>query len=151
MREELMPIIAAYWGCEFSYQHYNGHGYIYADNVKIGARSLYYFREIDEDGSAENVKLHLRPLWSITERELMEIGKIAEVERATVNIVLGGHDAHKSVKNGSYSYGDSVFKVNEENGMTINSYYAVEIINYLRSKSFCVDQELINNDLVQWI
>ena len=140
MKQELIPVIAAYWGCECSYE-----------TIGILLTPKIDWPELKHINTNINFKLHLRPLWSITEDELLEIGKIADIERATVNIVLGGHNAQKSVKNGSYSYGDSVFEVNEENGMTINSYYAVKIINYLRSKSFCVDQELIDNDLVQWV
>ena len=144
MKQELMPVIAAYWGCECSYQDMD----MTEKNIRVLQGSqLYFLRR----GMGYNLKLHLRPLWSITEDELLEIGKIAEVERVTVNIVLGGYDAHKSVIEGSCSYGEPVFKVDNEDNITINSYRAVQIINYLRSKSFCVDQELIDNDLVQWI
>lgn len=140
MKQKLIPIIAAYWGCECSYQ-----------TIGILLTPKIDWPELKHINTNINFKIQLRPLWSITEDELLEIGKISDVERVTVNIVLGGNDAHKSVLEGSYSYGEPVFKVDNENNMTIKSYYPAKIINYLRSKSFCVDQELIDNDLVQWV
>ena len=137
MKKDLLPIIAAYWGCKCSYTD--------PRPVELNWTELSHL----EDEGMDDFKLHLRKPWDITEKELLEIGRIANADRPQVNIDTYGWDAKRSIKDGNY--GDPILKINDENGITINSYYPVQIVNYLRHKGFCVDQELIDNDLVEWI
>jgi len=64
MNQQLIPIIAAYWGCECSYIYYADRGIAGpADWVEINADSLIHITQC----RLATFKLHLRPLWSITE------------------------------------------------------------------------------------
>ena len=93
-----MPILAAYWGAECKYDTPRGRL-----NVIFNHSTVHLF-------SQENInaKLCLRPLWSITEHELRDLGNVLNIERIEV------------------------------------------VINHLRAKGFCVDQELVDAGLVEW-
>jgi hypothetical protein len=134
MKKELIPIIAAYWGCECSY---------YPDRVA----SLDDV-ELGDLTRLANFKLHLRPLFSITEDELKELGKVLDLDRIEVRINLGTYCETKVVKELSYS--DDAFLVDNYGYYKITTSNPALAINYLRSKGFCLDQCLIDAELIQW-
>jgi len=131
----LLPIIATYWGNECSYTSQ----IIFTDSQKkLGGYELGNIYELD------NFKLHLRPLWEITEEELKEIGKLLNLEKFREKI------ASKVVWSDEFDRSFTIYADDDFEFNNISSNGMVKTINHLRSKGFCLDRSLINAGLVQW-
>lgn len=155
--KELLPIIAAYWGAECSYNHQ----YL-AENYKIvNAKVGYKLLGRIEIGTVTDLKLHLRPLWSITEEELRELGGF--VRNANPSELSVRLFTHQKVLDANFKYNDNrlqtfqLIRIDQGFPETMDNLWIVEgyyhhpqIINHLRKSGFCLDQSLIDAGLVEW-
>lgn len=142
MDRDLIPIIAAYWGCECSYDD---------------SETILEDYELGELPRLTNFKLHLRPLWSITEEELREL--FEEFHKAGNACQIRVTETEKACFFSKWSNGYSspyyIFRTSPIQGLiditsSLQTTQQVDLVNYLRSKGFCVDQSLVDNNLVQW-
>lgn len=141
MNQQLIPIIAAYWGAETS--HLNG----WANPEQI-------WETLNENNfhhiSRPSFKLHLRPLWSITEEELGELGNAVLYN----SFEIEANNEEKSVIR--YNAGITIYNLGHHvsfdfwGGGDRCGDWNIKIINHLRAKGFCVDQELVESNLVEW-
>lgn len=141
-----MPILAAYWGAECKYDTPRGRL-----NVIFNHYTVHLF-------SQENInaKLHLRPLWSITEDELRKLGGLLYGELYLIEY----NDKVKSIAQVLEEEEGDIIDWHEMDIMQItnalfftecaNTDEIVRITNYLRANGFCVDQELVDAGLVEW-
>ena len=142
---KLMPILAAYWGAECKYDTPRGRL-----NVIFNHYTVHLF-------SQENInaKLCLRPLWSITEEELRELfAMFNKLQLCTVNVTAEKACYFSKYREGSY-YPFYIFRAGLIPEMidinsSMQTTQQVALINHLRAKGFCVDQELIDANLVEW-
>lgn len=148
MTKDLIPIIAAYLNQKCSYKTLT---------LDCSDGTLFDGWEISNISHLQNFKLHLRPLWSITEAELRELFdefhkagnacqiRVTETEKACY---------YTKYRDGYYSpyYIFRTGPILELIDITssLQTTQQVELINHLRSKGFCVDQCLIDAGLVQW-
>lgn len=137
MNQKLIPIIAAYWGAECSWISPYGHR-----NTVKGTVNHFTMPFVDK---AYNFKLHLRPLWSITEQELRELA--IHLKTGYVKVVVT--QTEKRLDKNIY---DNVFYVDNDGYFNINlsAKVTIQAINHLRAKGFCLDQELVDAGLVEW-
>ncbi len=142
MKAELLPIIAAYLGQKCSYDG--------TTLETLVTWELDNFRMLPK----YNFKLHLRKLWSVTEAELLELGKILDEEKPKVDISIFNYTGKRQLKksyDSAYEYILEIEADSDREYLRINHHEPVKIINWLRGKGFCCDLELIENDLVEWI
>lgn len=142
MNKELLPIIAAYWGCECSYQGARGGRHITTVNAQRMEGLVF--------GTTKNFKLHLRPLWSITEEELRGVfsavvGK--DVLSPNITLIYENRGHSKSLRFPTCA-GPAL--IIYDNGYYWYEFNNVALINHLRSLGFCLDQCLMDAELVEW-
>jgi len=141
MNKQLIPIIAAYWGAECSYED----DWRHSQHDRLDSYEL----EAIQHGKLLSFKLHLRPLWSITEEELRELGEVLGLDGIEVRIDLRGYESTKILKERGYSKNEIC--IYDDENLTIHSAQAPQLINHLRAKGFCIDQELVDAGLVEWV
>lgn len=153
MKKELIPIIAAYWGCECEYIYYADRGIAGpADRVKIDADSLIHITQC----RLATFKLHLRRLWDITEEELRELGGMLYGHLYTTEYSEKAKILYQILEEDE---GDIMDWHDMEILQITNALFfsecaeteeIVQIINHLRAKGFCLDQCLVDAGLVEW-
>jgi len=147
MDKKLIKIAAYYFGVECSYTLLAGRpteiNKSNLNGVHLERMSFAFYR---------NFKLHLRPLWSITEEELRELGEVLGLKDVDIN--LNGIDEFWRVlpaKQIFTNINEDYFTVYEDNTFDLGfGKDYTKIINHLRAKGFCVDQELVDAGLVEW-
>lgn len=138
MKTELLPIIAAYLGQKCRY-----------DDTETDLEAWYELANLE---CLKNFKLHLRKLWSITEAELIELGRVLGEKEPKVIISIFNRIGKRQLKE-SYDY-EYILEIEADSDreyLRINHYEPVKIVNWLRGKGFCVDKELIDEGLVEWV
>lgn len=146
LTQKYLLIIASYWSAECAYNNKQNTGtrvYGY-----ISDKILYYLRY----SMVSNFKLYLRPLWSITEKELMSLIKDTGLKSVKVEV----SDRTKWIvaeKGNGVIFGIS--KSSQPNKIDHFSLpwaedFAIETVNWLREHNFCVDQKLLDAGLVEW-
>lgn len=135
MNQELISIVAAYWGAKCSWTSPYGFR-----EQKKGTVSHFTMPFAD---TTYHFKLHLRPLWSITEEELRELGE-----------VLGLKEYNETLITKSIGFANILFfQIWDDNKFMfagISGEQSTNAINHLRANGFCVDQELVDAGLVEW-
>lgn len=136
-REIHIGTVASYWGNECSWLN----SWEKPERVYelLGEDNIGRWRE-------SGFKLHLRRPLSITEAELRDLGEaIFKGDKSRFTVLIDGSEKIAKIGNSTY------FRVHHHQfqieGLGL---IAMIIINYLRQKGFCVDKELIDNDLVEW-
>jgi len=139
MNQQLIPIIASYWGAECSYESVFK-GVPFTEQIYLNEYSFYAI-------PYQSFKLHLRPLWSITEGELRELGEVLLADNPHTPFVYEEVGHQKQLRFPSVAGG---FLVIYDNGYFWYEFNNPQLINHLRAKGFCVDQELVDAGLVEW-
>lgn len=149
LNKEQIAIIASYWDVECKYEvavHLDPKRYIrekiYSEG--LGTVNCYTLKSFDRYHS---FKLILRPLWSITEKELRALSEVLGLKDMEVFLL----DSVKVIQlNGSVG---SAVIIHEDSSLFFykDDYEDwVKVINHLRQKGFCVDSQLVEWGLVEW-
>lgn len=133
MKTELLPIIAAYLGQKCSYDE---------TETETDLEAWYELANLEH---LKDFKLHLRKPKSITDEELRILsGKISGLEREPER-----EGIRRFVKDNDLDVIVSITSSVIELGESYVAYFA-EATNYLRSIGICIDQCLVNENLVEW-
>lgn len=130
--KKLIPVVAAYIGCDASYTHDDGHRYIGWSEEKdtkhdyLSGLAIYRLAA----GQIHDLKLHLRTIEQITDEEIRE----------TFKLIYFMPDASDNRER---------FLSMMENGDDLSLQTWADIINYLRSIGICVDPKLIESGFVE--
>lgn len=152
LTKEQIKIIASYWGAECRYEvlvisdPLNDFTNTTSQEWKLKRDILNGFK-LHRIGLFRNFRLILRPLWSITKDELREL--VAHLGGISPSAVIGEAIRWVSFRNliGKHE----MICIHPDNSVIfmepISSTYT-KTINFLRSKGFCVDEEI--KDFVEW-
>lgn len=155
LTKEQIKIIASYWGAECRYEVPENLGEFGNENAltkwKTERRML--------DGVVllrlewrRNFRLILRPLWSITEDELKELAKAIGIDEYKIETIVvddtNDHWLEFDYKSLFQADNDGIFQVDANEDFFIHNSFIVPVINFLRAKGFCVDEEI--KDFVEW-
>jgi len=123
MNKDLIPIITTYWGAKCGFLAGGGRPIVSSlDWPELRYLGTKY---------VQNFKIHLRNLSDITEEELVELG----YDKLSKNEIYSAEEKNR--------FATRIL----QNKVSLT----VKEINFLRSKGFCVDQKLIDANLVTFI
>lgn len=148
LTKEQIKIIASYWGAECTIKfHFNGSVW----GRKVDGEILESLSRIKTDGETD-FRLILRPLWSITNDELKELAKVIGIDEYEIETIVvddtNDHWLEFDYKSLFQADNDCIFQVDANEDFFIHNSFIVPVINFLRSKGFCVDEEI--KDFVEW-
>lgn len=140
MNKDLLPIIAAHWGAECSYElNFESDKWVHESQL-IDAVEL----SMAESDCIRNFKLHLRTLSSITKAELLALGKALNYSNPIA--VILPERSYVSNESGTISvsfHSNYPYQV-------MADFDAVETVDWLRKNNFCVNKKLVDAGLVEW-